>query len=187
MTRVATPKRAIRSRRSTAGSPKASNHKTSERQRRCSTKWHERPLPCAKMRHECPLPGRPDHPRSWPGMALKGRKRSFNRAACTSRAGSATVDDIDRSCGPRSARLRRRRVQYSPITRAFHSIRSNAPRNALAHSILQRIVGNSHAFADRIFTGPELARRGLADDDDVLFRTALARVEPAATHNGNAE
>jgi hypothetical protein len=33
-------------------------------------------------------------------------------------------------------------VQYSPITRAFHSIRSNAPRNALAHSILQDDTGH---------------------------------------------
>jgi hypothetical protein len=63
-----------------------------------------------------------------------------------SRAGSATVDDIDHSCGPRSARLRRRRVQYSPITRAFHSIRSNAPRNALAHSILQDDTGHYREY-----------------------------------------
>jgi len=67
-------------------------------------------------------------PSAGAGMKVSnGSKALIQQGRLLSRAGSATVDDIDHSCGPRSARLRRRRVQYSPITRAFHSIRSNAP------------------------------------------------------------
>ena len=48
-------------------------------------------------------------------------------------------------------------------------------------------VCHAHAFADGIFAGPEFARCGLADDDDVLVRTVFAGVEGTAAHDGNAE
>jgi class 3 adenylate cyclase/predicted ATPase len=64
-TKVATPKPATFSRRSTAGSPRASTPPISKKQGRCSTNWRESATGICRNPARMSAPGRLDRPRAW--------------------------------------------------------------------------------------------------------------------------
>jgi hypothetical protein len=115
MTRVATPKRAIRSRRSTAGSPKASNHKTLERQRRCSTKWREP--------GHCHVPKCGTNVRSLAGPKIHGRGREWLLRVEAPRSGVGREGPESARPSPSSRNPRRSAI----VTRSSHSAYAGEP------------------------------------------------------------
>src|ERR1035441_224392 len=55
------------------------------------------------------------------------------------------------------------------------------------HFVVELVVAHPHAFAERLFARPKFARRGFADDNRVLCRAAVVRVERAAAYYRDAE
>src|SRR6185295_14484977 len=51
--------------------------------------------------------------------------------------------------------------------------------------VVELVVSDAHALTEGVFAGPEFARRGLADDDEVLVGTVFAGVEGTAADDGN--